>query len=82
MTPTVGLPYSIFSPCAPYRAPTRLPSSVRSRKPRPYLARKRRWLAASSAEMPSTSTPAPAKPERASLNWHASFVQPGVSSFG
>jgi hypothetical protein len=55
-------------------------ASVRRGKRRPYLLRKRWWLAASSGETPITGTPAAWKPARLSLNWQASLVHTVSSS--
>src|SRR5581483_10920458 len=71
MVPTVFLPYMTF-----------LSASVSSGNFSLYLVRNLTWLSALLGEMPSTATPAFSKVLRLSLNWHASLVQPGVSSFG
>src|SRR5215213_2033028 len=55
-------------------------ASVRSGNWRPYLPRKRWWLAALSGETPSTGTPAAWKAVRLSLNWQASLVHTVSSS--
>ena len=82
MVPTVFLPYIVFSPQAPYFSMTFLSASVSSGNFSLYLVRNFTCFSALSGEMPSTATPAFSKVLRLSLNWHASFVQPGVSSAG
>src|SRR5512133_3744582 len=55
-------------------------ASVSRGNRRPYLLRKRWWLAASSGETPITGTPLAWKPARLSLNWQASLVHTASSS--
>ena len=57
-------------------------SAVSSGKGSSYLAMNFWWLLASSLETPYTLSPGARKPDHSSLMPQASFVQPGVSSFG
>ena len=75
-------PYMLFSTHTPYSS-HRLPSASDTRRTRrPCLATNLSCLAAESRDAPTTAAPAAAKSAIFSLNPIASFVQPGVSSFG
>src|SRR6266536_2265743 len=82
ITPTLVLPYRVFSPQAPYASIARWSRSDSNGKRSPYFSWNLRWLFASSGEIPTTGTPARSNAPRLSLNWQASAVQPGVSSLG
>src|SRR5215469_14633154 len=82
IVPTVFLPYMVFSPHAPYFSITVCAGSESSGKERSYFSLNFTCLAAPSGEIPTTLAPERLNAERFSLNWQASFVQPGVSSAG
>ena len=82
ITPTVFLPYIIFSPKAPYFFITLRSGSERSGKGSLYFPMNFWCDAAPSALTPSTVTPSFANARMSSRKPHASLVQPGVSSFG
>src|SRR5262245_38625093 len=82
MTPVTFFPYIIFSPKAPQAVIVFLDGSDSSVNGSLYFARNFVCDAASSAETPSTTTPSFCSVFQSSRNPQASFVQPGVSSFG
>ncbi len=82
ITPMLFFPYMFFSPQAPYFSMTAWSGSESSGKGRAYLSTNFRCEAPSSGETPSTTVPVAWISPQRSRKPQASFVQPGVSSFG
>ena len=82
ITPTIFLPYIVFSPYAPYDRMTLRSGSESSMNGSRYLDANRWCEAASSPDTPITTAPSSRRSSQASRKPHASLVQPGVSSRG
>ena len=78
---SVPVPHGVV-PQTPYASCTAWSASVRSSKGSEYFAAKAACESVSSGEMPRTVTPAARRSAKPSRRLQASFVQPGVSSFG
>ena len=82
ITPTVFLPYSVFSPYAPYASRTERDGSASSGNVSCCASRNFASFSGLSGEMPTTSIPAPSSEARLSRKSQASLVQPGVMAAG
>src|SRR6186713_1343717 len=82
ITPVTFFPYIIFSPKAPYAVIVFFDGSDSSANGSLYFARNFWCDVASSPDTPRTTTPSFWSVFQSSRKPQASFVQPGVSSFG
>ncbi len=80
--PKYSRPYRFFFFQTPYASVTRPSTSLSSGKFRWYLSLNLTWLLESSRLTPRTIAPFPVTRPKLSRKEQASFVHPGVSSFG